>query len=242
MLPADATATGAERHRRTAGARAATLDAADARQTYRRRLRALFRMILGMGFAALLLAIAVGSAGVVALWSHPPGTAARAELTWAADARLGGALDGAETDLGAIAADTDRLAILARGAIASLTSNDQKPFGEALTEGTSLADTIETNSAALRTALAAMPGGGPTDVLTYNTDVLAKRAGLLSALDATEGLSRSWTTLTSRSLQASRLISLLASHDATVASAAARGRTSDYLGALTTLEFGHRPA
>lgn len=202
----------------------------------RRRLRWLFRMIVGIGFAALLLAIAIGSAGVVALWSHPPGTAARAELTWAGDSKLGGALDGAEAELGAIAADTDRLAVLARGAIASLSANDQQPFGDALAEGTSLADTIETNSAALRDALAILPGRAPADILTYNTEVLAKRAGLLSALDATEGLGRSWTTLTSRSLQASRLISLLASHDATVGSAAARGRSSDYLGALTTLD------
>ena len=202
----------------------------------RRRLRRLFRLIVGTGFAALLLAIAIGSAGVVALWSHPPGTAARAELTWAGDTKLGGALDGAEAELGAIAADTDRLAVLARGAIASLSASDQQPFGDALAEGTSLADTIETNSAALGDALAALPGGAPADILTYNTEVLAKRAGLLSALDATEGLGRSWTTLTSRSLQASRLISLLASHDATVGSAAARGRSSDYLGALTTLD------
>ncbi|MEO8469291.1 MAG: hypothetical protein ABI573_06445 [Chloroflexota bacterium] len=202
----------------------------------RRRLRRLFRLILGTGFAVLLLAIAVGSAGVVALWSHPPGTAARAELTWAGDTKLGGDLDRAQTELGTIAADTDRLAVLARGALASLTSSDQQPFAEALTEGTSLADTIETNSAALRDALAALPGGSPADVLGYNAEVLAKRAGLLSALDATAGLSQSWVTLTSRSLQASRLIDLLASHDATVASAAARGRSSDYLGALTTLD------
>ena len=193
-------------------------------------------MIVGIGFAALLLAIAVGSAGVVALWSHPPGTAGRAELTWAGDTRLGGKLDGAQTELGLIAADTDRLAILARAAIASLTADGHQQFGDALAEGTSLADTIETNSAALRASLAALPGDGSADVLTYNTEVLAKRAGLLSALDATKGLGRSWSSLTGRSLQASMLIGLLSSHDATVGSAAARGRSSDYLGALTTLD------
>lgn len=191
--------------------------------------------MINAAFGALLLVIAVGSAGILALWSHPPGTLARAELTWAGDTKLGAALDGSQSELATIAADTDRLAVLARAAIGSLTADDQGPLGDALTEGSSLADTIETSSASLRTTLDNLPGAGTNDVLNYNDEVLARRAGLLSALGATEGLGRSWVTLTSASQQASTLISLLTAHDATVGAAAAQGRSADYVGALATL-------
>ncbi len=202
----------------------------------RKLLRAALRLVIYGAFGALMLAIAVGSAGIVALWSHPPGTAARVELTWAGDTKLSAWLDAAQTDLAAIAADTDRLAVLARGAIGSLTADDQGSFGEALTEGTTVADTIETSSASLRETLANLPGAEPVDALTYNADVLARRADLIAALDATQGLGRSWVTLTSASLQASTVISLLAAHDSTVGAAAAQGRATDYVSALATLD------
>ncbi|MES2210799.1 MAG: hypothetical protein V4515_11535 [Chloroflexota bacterium] len=201
-----------------------------------RVLRAVRRAGVAIGFAALLLAIALGSAGIVALWAHPPGTAARAELTWQGDSQLGKVLNGSQAELSAIAAQTDRLVVLARGAIGSLTSDDQAPFEDALAEGSLLVTRIESDASTLRAELAALPGARAVDVLRYGADVLARRAGLLSALDATQGLARSWTTLTSGSLQASALIGLLVAHDTTVGSAAAQGRAADYAGALATLD------
>ncbi|TAL07751.1 MAG: hypothetical protein EPO00_08550 [Chloroflexota bacterium] len=202
----------------------------------RRLLRAAIRLAIRGAFGVLVLAIAIGSAGIVALWSHPPGTEARAELTWAGDTKLGASLDAAQSDLTAIAADTDRLAVLARGAIGSLTADDQAPFGEALSQGTTVANAIEADSAALRQTLADLPGAEPTDALAYGADLLARRSDLIAALDATQGLGRSWVTLTGISLEASTLISLLAAHDSTVAAAAAQGRATDYVGALATLD------
>lgn len=202
----------------------------------RRILRILTRLGYALVFSGLLLAIAFGSAGIVALWTHPPGTAARAELTWQGDTGLGRALDSSQVDLVSIAEQTDRLAVLARGAIGALTSNDQGPFGAALTEGSALASSIEHDSASLRDRLSSLPGAGPFDVLRYGGDVLARRVGLLAALDATQGLGRSWATLTSGSLQASALIGLLVAHDTTVGSAAAQGRAADYEAALATLD------
>ncbi|MEO5919089.1 MAG: hypothetical protein ABIQ17_05960 [Candidatus Limnocylindrales bacterium] len=187
-------------------------------------------------FSLVMAVIALGSAGVIAIWSHPPGTSARAELTWHEDQVLGSQLNGAQADLEAIAADTDRLAVLARGAVGALTADDQGPFGESLAEGTRLAVSIESASDELRASLTTLPGGAATDTMTFGLDVLARRSGLLSAIDATSGLARSWATLTVGSLQASRLISLLGVHDTSVAAAAAEGRAADYESALATLD------
>ena len=60
-------------------------------------------------------------------------------------------------------------------------------------------------------------------------------ATMLAALESSEGLARSWANLTVGSLAASNLISLLTSHDLTVAGAAAQGRDADYEAALVTL-------
>ena len=202
----------------------------------RRVLRGLARVGYAIVFAALLLTIAFGSAGIIALWAHPPGTTARAELTWPGDSELGHALDGSQADLASIAQATDRLAILARGAIGALTADDQGPFGEALTEGSAVASSIERDSVTLRAHLSSLPGAGTLDLLSYGSDVLARRVGLLTALDATQGLGRAWATLTTGSLQASALIGLLVAHDTTAGSAAAQGRAADYEAALTTLD------
>ncbi|MBI2763775.1 MAG: hypothetical protein HYX54_08520 [Chloroflexi bacterium] len=203
----------------------------------RRSLHVLARVGYLLVFAGLLLAIAFGSAGIVALWAHPPGTAARAELTWQGDTQLGAMLDRSQVDLVSIAEKTDRLAVLARGAIGALTADDQGPFSDALTEGSALASSIERDSGSLRERLTSLPGAGTFDVLRYDGGVLARRVGLLAALDATRGLGRSWATLTTGSLQASALIGLLVAHDTTVGRAAAQGRAANYEAALATLDM-----
>lgn len=200
-----------------------------------RLLRIVRRLALAVAFAVLMLAVSVAGAGIVAMWSHPPGTAPRAELTWHGDAMLRGVLDGSQLELVAIAAGTDRLAVLARGAIGGLTAEDQGPFNAALAEGTTLTSAIESDSAALRAELQALPGTAAADALSFGVDVVARRAAMLAALDATEGLRRSWATLTFGSLQASGLIALLADHDLAVAAAAAQGRAADYAAALESL-------
>lgn len=199
-------------------------------------LRALSRVAYFLLFTGLLLALSFGSAGIVAMWSHPPGTAGRAELTWHGDSVLGKTLDGSQVDLTTIGADMDRLGVLARGAIGALTADDQTPFAAALAEGSGLTRKIESDSSTLRSTLSALPGSGPLDVLTFSSAVVARTSAMLSAVDATRGVARSWVTLTSGSLQASSLIELLVAHDATVGRAAAQGRAADYPGALITLD------
>jgi hypothetical protein len=201
----------------------------------RRLLPVARRAVIAVAFVILLLAVALGSAGVIAIWSHPAGAASRAELTWHGDSTLTPELDRAETDLAAVAASVDRLGVLARGAIGALTASQPTAFSDALTEGGTVATTIQGSSTALRARLVGLPGGVPADAIAYGNDVLARRAAMIAALDATGGLGRSWATLTADSLQASQLIHLLGDHDTTVASAATQGRAADYAAALVTL-------
>ncbi|MEW5991384.1 MAG: hypothetical protein AB1736_08590 [Chloroflexota bacterium] len=193
------------------------------------------RIVLGIAWLVVIVVMAVAGAGLVAQWSHPPGTAARAELTWHADQALAPSLDAAQADLVAIEANVDRLALLARGALASLTADDQEPFTTALSDGGEVAMAIQAASTALRAELAALPGDLAADAIVYGADTRARRATMLTAVESTEGLARSWATLTFGSLSASNLISILTDHDLTVAAAAALGRDADYEAALVTL-------
>jgi len=181
------------------------------------------------------IVIALGGAGIVAQSSHPPGTTARAELTWAGDREVGPRLDGAYADLEAISGQVDRLALLARGAIGALSADDRHPFVEALAEGRETSRALQSASAALRADLAALPGDAAADAITYSADSLARRASMLTALEATAGLGLDWARLTSGGVLASDLITLLTDHDLTVAAAAADGRAAQYADALVTL-------
>ena len=193
------------------------------------------RTLLAVAWIVVIVVLALGSAGIVAQWSHPPGTPARAELTWRGDQAIKPRLDLAQSDLQAIAGRVDRLAVLARGALAAVTSDDQDPFRAAISEGGDTSRAIESASTALRFDLIALPGDVAADSITYGSDVLARRASMLTALDSTTGLGRDWARLTSGSVQASDLIGLLTSHDLTVATAAAEGRAANYESALGTL-------
>ncbi len=198
-------------------------------------LAAIRRVVLALVFVALLATISLGGAGVVAMWSHPSGTAARAELTWVGDGTLGSKLDTAEADLGSIAADVDRLALLARGALAALSAEEQDALGAALGEGSTTSASITEASMLLKARLAGLAGDEPIDALVYSSDVLARRGAMLTAIGATEGLERSWVNLTAGSLMAVGLIDLLGRHDPMVATAAAQGREARYGDALLTL-------
>jgi hypothetical protein len=193
------------------------------------------RIATAIAYLLLLAVLATGGAGVVATWTHPPGTAARAELTYGGDAILARSLDHARQDLAAIADDVDQLALFARGALGALTADDRIAFADALNRGTAMVTTVAGASSTLRASLDALPGGGPEDATAYGGDLLARRAAMLAALDATESLGRSWASLTSGSTTAAQLLDLLDQHDTTVAGAAAKGRASDYAGALPLL-------
>lgn len=193
------------------------------------------RILFVLAWLLALAVLALGGAGIVAQWSHPPGTPARGELTWAGDRAVAPSIEAARAELEAIAGDVDRLAVLARGALAAITADDQAPFASALSEGAELARRIEAASATLGAELASLPGRSATDAITHGVGVLARRSAMIAALASTSGLARSWAELTAGSLAASGLISLLTGHDRTVAEAAVEGRAARYEAALAIL-------
>jgi hypothetical protein len=196
-------------------------------------LRALARAV---GWTVVALALALAGAGLVAQLSHPPGTAARAELTHAGDTRLRAALVAAHADLVVISGQVDRLSVLGRGALAALLSEDTAALTAALDEGGLLVIDIEFASGQLDDRLAVLPGDDPLDALRYSDLLLARRVAFRDALTATAGLARGWTAVAAGALSAARLVDLLTDHDVTVTEAATAGRERRYDDALASLE------
>jgi hypothetical protein len=193
------------------------------------------RTAFAVAWVAIIVAMALGGAGIVAQFSHPPGTPARDELTWAGARAIAPGLDAAQADLEAIATAVDQLSVLGRGALGAMTADDQGPLHQALSDGTDTALEIQNQSATLRTNLEALPGDVAADAIRYGADALARRASMLAALEATSDLRTQWARLTAGAAQASDLIKLLTDHDVTVAAAAAEGRVANYSGALDVL-------
>ncbi len=184
--------------------------------------------------AALL--IAFGAAGIVAGTSAPPGTAARAELTWLADRAARQALDAGRADLTDLEGDLRRLATVARGAIAALTVSDLERLQAAIAEGDGIATSVEAAATAGWLRLEADAAFGPGAELRLSPATIAERKAMLAALVELDGLSRDWSSLVGGALAAARLTSVLLAHDAVVAEAATLGRADAWDDALAKLD------
>jgi hypothetical protein len=194
------------------------------------------RAIRGMLWAALFAVLAAGAAGLVAQANHAPGSPARAELTYAADAALSARLDQATVQLQAIATHVEQLAEEAKTALAQLASSDPATLQASLQHGGEVAAAIDAETIAVLAVLAGLPGDGPEAALEYSNDTLVRRAAILAALDAAASLNASWQQVTARAGQASQLTILLAEHDQIVLDAAAKGRDHAYAEAATMLD------
>jgi hypothetical protein len=194
------------------------------------------RAIRGILWTVLFAVLAAGGAGLIAQASHPPGSPARAELTYAGDAALGARLDQATDELRVIAADVERLAEDAKTALEEIASSDPTKLQDSLSQGSEVAATINTETNALLSSLAGLPGDEPDAVLRYSNDTLVRRAAILAALDAAASLNGHWLQVTGRAVEASQLTTLIAEHDEIVLDAAAKGRTRKYAQAASTLD------
>lgn len=202
-----------------------------------RRLR---RPILAAGWLVAAVLIALGTAGIVTVANPPPSSAARAELTWAGDRAISPALDAATSDLQEIAGDVERLGLEGRAALATLVATDIDGLMAAVDRGSVLVDAIADRTSALRGDLAAMPGIGPRAALTLSPATIERHARIGVALESTDALPGAWASLTSGSIAAARLTTLLAEHDQASAAAALRGSAADYRGGLAQLETSGR--
>lgn len=193
------------------------------------------RSALALAWLACAALLALGSAGLVAGLSPAPGTAARAELTWAADEAIRPGLAAALDDLGRLSAEVTELGRLGRVALAMLVDRNLDGLATTVQAGSTLAGSIEVEAAALRARLAALPGVGPGIEGRLGPEVRAQHDAILAALESTAGLRGSWATLTAGSAAAARLAALLADHDRYAAEAARAGSRGSYSPALTDL-------
>ncbi len=202
----------------------------------RRRVRELGRRALVRAvwlIAAVLMAF--GSAGIVSGMNHQPGSAARAELTWAADRAIGPGLDSAADDLRRLSTNVDGLGVMGRGALAALVDRKLDALSAAIADGKDLLVTIGYQTDAVRNSLATLPGVGPGEEGRLGLDVRTRYHAILAALDSTRGLAESWATLTAGSVAATQLTTLLADHDRYAADAVLAGSGRHYADALEDL-------
>lgn len=195
------------------------------------------RIGAGLVWLVLVVAIALGAAGLVSGTDHQPGTPARAELTYDRDREVGAALDAASGHLVELADTVAALGVQARGALAALNGSEISTVERAIAEGDRLLDDVAAQANALGLELAAVPYLARTDTaLLVSAGPVARHATMVEALDATQGLRDAWTRLTTGSVAAVRLSTLLAQHDQQVVDAAALGRAARYQDAIAGLD------
>jgi hypothetical protein len=201
-----------------------------------RILQLLGRVFRGLAWTAGFAILAASGAGLVAVSWHPPGSPARAELTYVGDSALDARLDEATAKLERIAADVTNLTTEAKTALAEVASTDPTRLLEALGRGGVLATSIDVAARDLRISLVGLEGDGPNAEIDYSNATLVRRAAIIAAIDAATSLATEWQKVTGRAVDASELVSLLTSHDTTVASAAAQGVAAHYKAAIPILD------
>jgi hypothetical protein len=190
---------------------------------------AIRRLVMTVAWIALMVAIALGAAGIVNAMDHEPGTPARAELTSRGDREVEPMLDAATADLSALADQVAALGVQARGALAALNGAQTTTVDDAIASGNKLVADLRVRASALRRQLAAVPYvNTPVVAISLSGDLASRHSGLVAALDATDGLDDAWERLTLGSVSATRMSVLLARHDDLVLRAAERGRAAAY--------------
>lgn len=187
-------------------------------------------------WVAIALLIAFGSAGAVAAMNQPPGTAGRPELTWAGDTEMTAALDAAVVDLGELSDRVDELGTTARLALSAVAAGDVERLQATVTEGTTTLGAVQRLAVELEASLAGVPYAGGDWALHVSPAVHRRYELLAGTSGVTAGLGDDWAAFTGRSLAASRLTSLLASHDDQTAAAARLGSQGRYRDALAQLD------
>jgi hypothetical protein len=195
---------------------------------------------LGSGVGAVLwlvlvVAVALGAAGLTGQLIHPPGGATRAELTYPGDRALGARLDDATTRLRDVAANVDTMATAAKAGLAAISIADATGLKTNLERGNGAAVLISSATLDLRSSLAGLPGDGPDAALQFSNPTLVRRAQILASIDAALSLAEQWSDVTARSVDAARVVSLIQQHDATIFTATTLGRASSYADAVAQI-------
>src|SRR3954447_6388757 len=197
-----------------------------------------FRRLAGaVVWFAVIVAIALGAAGIVTGMDHPPTAAAAGTgngggsvaVAFPGDAEVSARLNVAEADLTDLTATVEALGTQARSALAALNGSDTSETEAAITVGDGLAADVVVQARKLRDDLAAIPYvGTPSAGLELSDAVIARHAALLSAVGATDGLDADWARLSVGSVSATRMSGYLAEHDRLMGEAVAEGRLAKY--------------
>ncbi len=185
----------------------------------------------------IIVAIALGAAGIVTGLDHPPGSAGRTDNTTAADAQVTARLDAAEADLKALADQVEALGTQARAALAALNGSDATASEAAIAAGDRLVTDVIARTATLRGELSTVPYiGSPTAGLFVSDAVVQRQAILAAALAATDGLDTDWARLSAGSVSAMKMSGLLSEHDRIMGEAVAKGRLAKYDAAMKLID------
>jgi hypothetical protein len=196
----------------------------------------LLRLVGALVWVLVAALIAFGGAGVVAAMNHVPGTDARPELTWAADAAAKAQLDAATDRLQTLSAEVDTLGSYARQALAAVVAGDRGQTTDLITAGTNQLATVSAAAASLQQAIDAVDGPGPGSDLRISPEVQDRFDGLAATPSMTSTLADDWATFTGKALDAVTLTGLLAEHDQDTAEAAQQGAQAKYPEALARLD------
>jgi hypothetical protein len=201
----------------------------------RRATGPLATVVVALAWLLAAFTIAAGGAGVVAVVSHQPGTAAREELTWGADQAIRPGLVRAVADLVELQDLVAGVGRAGRGALGGLVVRDSTAVARALSDGTALVEAVDAKSALLSAYLATLPGVRADGTPRVGTGLGDAYRRISEALGATEGLRRQWAILTAGAASADRLVTDLGRHDSYVVSAVRYGSAGRYDKALVRL-------
>jgi len=199
-------------------------------------VQVLTRILAAVVWLLVAVLVALGGAGVVAAMNHVPGTAARAELTWAADEAAKAKLNEATDRLEALSNEVERLGSAAREALAAVSTGDPSRVTDAISAGTDQLAAVAVARAALEAAIADVPAVGPGNEMRISAEVQDRYDGLAITPELTSDLDDDWTLFTGRALDAVNLNALLSRHDEETAAAAQQGGQEKYRRALALLD------
>jgi hypothetical protein len=199
-------------------------------------VQAVKRILSAIVWLAVAVLIALGGAGVVAAMNHVPATAARPELTWAADQAASARLDEATDHLETLTSSVESLGSYGRQALAAVVAGDVDQVNQVVAAGTLQLGAIEQASTDLEATLDAIPDVGNGSELLLSPEVQDRYDGLVPTPDFSKDLDDDWRLFTGRALDAANLNALLARHDQETAAAAQQGVKEKYPQALLLLD------
>jgi hypothetical protein len=196
------------------------------------------RGLLRLGWLALAVGLAFGSAGIVAAAQPSPSTGARPEITWGADQVLSAKLDAAVRDLVAVHDDVDSLDQMARQTLSSLAQLDQSGLKSAWDQGSNDVNSIDAGAADLNNRLqcGAWDSTLQVDLVKSNSPAMVDRYHQVClAVASVAPLHDDWVAMVDGSQTALQVANDIETHDSLAADALQLATQGRYPEALTKL-------